>query len=296
MKYKNNKFYLISYMFLVIFGMFVLMSASIKNRLIFPVAKNATQEYKYVTHISSGGSTSMSRLLNILGEEFNNYYPEFIFEKFETGSGAAVNEVLNGGYDLGDISRNLSESEKSDILDENIIAFDGISVIVNKNNPVYNLSSENILDIFNKKITTWSDISGINANITLVGREESSGTREGFEDAILNKTLVYDIEFPESGDVLSRVASDPNAIGYVSFSSVSEGVRSVSVDGIPCNLNSISKGMYKFYRPFIQIYLKNKHNYVLNKWFEFIKSEIGQEIIKKEKFVGNVNFHDEASV
>ena len=249
--------------------------------------KSIVDEENISGRITSSGSTSMTKLLNSLGESFQEEYPGLSIEKSDTGSGAAITSVLDGSCMLGDISRYLKESEEPWKFNQEVIALDGIAIILNKSNTINNLSSEQIKDIFTGKISYWSEIGGLDLPITLIGREEASGTREGFEQIFnLNKSKVlYDAEFPEAGDVLSKVGVDESCVGYISISSVSGNVKAINIDGISPTEENIVNKTYVVQRPFIQIYLKNNTESVLKKWFEFVFSEKGKKIIKKEKFI-----------
>ncbi len=239
--------------------------------------------------LTISGSTSMTKLSNALGEEFSKIYPNISVEKSDTGSGAAVNSVLSATALIGDISRELKESESPQKFNQVTIAFDGIVLIVNKNNPINNLTSQQIKDIFHSKITNWQEVGGNNQPIILIGREESSGTRENFEN-IFNPEgyhINYHAEFPESGDIISKVSSDSSAIGYISLASTSDNIKALSIDGIKATNENIINNVYTLKRPFIQIYLKDTENIIIEKWFEFIRSEKGQQIISNQSFIPN---------
>lgn len=237
--------------------------------------------------ITLNGSTSMARLVDSLGEEFSKYNPDIIIEKSDTGSGAAVSSVLSGISMIGNLSRPLRKNEAHEQLEEVLIALDGIALIVNKENPIDELSTENIVKVFKGKVLNWSELGGINSSITLIGREESSGTREGFEQALglNNLHISYDVELPESGDIISKVSNDQSAIGYISTASISGNIKALKIDGIYPTSENIINGSYIVQRPFIQIFLKNSDNSLIKKWFSFICSDQAKEIIKKEKFI-----------
>jgi phosphate transport system substrate-binding protein len=270
-----------SFVFLLVF--FLVFSVG-RGRIIEPCGVVSEKEKSI---LRSGGSTSMSRLLGILGEEFSKRNLDKNVEKSETGSGAAITETLSGKIDLGDISRELKETETPEKFNKVVIALDGIAIVVNSKNPVENLRKEEIIKIFCGEIKKWNEICDFNERVAAVGREESSGTREGFEGVfgIYGKTK-YSAEFPESGDIIAKIGSEPGGIGYVSLASVSGNVRTVSVDGIQCSVANIENKSYPITRPFLQIYLKkDPPGTLIEKWFEFIKSLEGAAIIRREKFI-----------
>ena len=263
--------------------------------LVLPFICNfSTIDYSHVAphfgknKIKSTGSTSMSHILSILSDDFMSIHPEFVYEKSETGSGSAPFLVSSGEADLGDMSRYMKDDEKTDFMKSKLIALDGIVVILNKNNKISNLSLENLRDIFSKKVTDWSEISDeFNGKIVSVGREEASGTREGFENGINLEKSRYDIILPESGDIAAKVSSDEKAVGYISMASVAGNIHAVKVNNIDCNPQNVRNGNYPLIRPFVQVYSENsnKNNYALEKWIEYLDSDRARKLIEGEKLI-----------
>ena len=108
--------------------------------------------------ISLDGSTSMEKFVTALGESFKEKNPNVTVEDQFTGSSAGISSVLNGKADIGDSSRALTDEEKSQGLEENIVAIDGIAVVVNKNNDVDGLTSDQVKSIYTGSITKWSEV------------------------------------------------------------------------------------------------------------------------------------------
>ena len=240
--------------------------------------------------VKSTGSTSMSHIISILKSEFETLYPEYSYEKSETGSGTAAFLVKDKEADIGDMSRYMNDEEKSDDLITKCIALDGIAVIVNNKNKISNLSSKNLQDIFSKKINDWSEISDkFGGKIVTVGREEGSGTRDGFENGINIKNSEYDIILPESGDISAKVSNEPGAIGYISLASVSNNIHAVSINNIACNAENIKNNTYVLIRPFLQVFDKNNDSEAMKVWFEFLNSERAKNIISQEKLIPGEN-------
>ena len=228
----------------------------------------------------------MSHIISILKSDFESIYPGYFYEKSETGSGTAAFLVKDKEADIGDMSRYMNDEEKSDILETKCIALDGIAVIVNNKNEINNLTTENLQDIFSKKINNWSEISDkFSGKIVTVGREEGSGTRDGFESGMNVKNSEYDIILPESGDISAKVANEPGAIGYISLASISNNIHAVSIDNIACNAENIRNSTYLLIRPFLQVFDKNNNNEAMKIWFEFLNSERAKNIIEGEKLI-----------
>ena len=259
------------------------------EKLIYP------SETSHLSHNTSNpdlkltlnGSTSMSKLCNALGETFMQEYPNITVEKSDTGSSAAIKAVVDGSSLIGNLSRYLKEDEINDSIVPITIALDGIAVIVNAKNKINDISSVTLRDIFTKKITNWSERGGENKIIHLIGRESSSGTRSGFEESLgLNSSYIkYDAEYPETGDIISKINNDENAIGYCSLFSVYGNIKALKINSIEINEENISNNSYPIKRPFIQIYNKKSNSNTIKLWFDFVKSEKGNLIIRKEKLV-----------
>ena len=202
------------------------------------------------------GSTSMTDVMTILAEQFGMDHEGVTVSVEGGGSGAGVEAATNGTADLGLASRGLKDEEKSAGLVENIIALDGIAIIVNGENQVADLSVEQIAKIFTGEITDWSEVGGTAGEIAVIGRESGSGTRDGFESITETEDKCQlDQELTSTGAVIEAVRGNTAAIGYASLSAVEhqDGINAITVDGVACNEDTILDGTYKVQRPFVVI-------------------------------------------
>lgn len=233
--------------------------------------------------VSTDGSTSMEKVIGALGEAFELDNSGVTFTYNPTGSGSGITAVAEGRCDIGLSSRSLKAEEKEKGLEETILALDGIAIIVNPENAISDLSLETIAKIYKGEITNWSEVGGRDAEIVLIGREAGSGTRDGFESITgTDGECKYRQELTSTGDVITTVASNPDAIGYASLASVKDTVKAISVDGIVPSEASVKDGTYKVQRPFV---LVTKNDTKLSKtaqaFFDFITSKDANEIISK---------------
>ena len=202
------------------------------------------------------GSTSMSKVMGYLAEQFHTDNSGVTVSVEGGGSSAGVEAAANGTADLGLASRALKDEEKEQGLVENIIALDGIAIIVNADNSVADLSVEQIAKIFTGEITDWSEVGGEAGEIACIGRESGSGTRDGFESITETEDLCkLDQELTSTGAVIEAVRGNAAAIGYASLSEVEgqEGVSAITVDGVVCSEATILDGTYKIQRPFVVV-------------------------------------------
>ena len=230
--------------------------------------------------VSTDGSTSMQKVINALGEAYmEETGASFTYNA--TGSGTGIKAVKDGTCDIGLSSRYLKDSEKADGLKETILAIDGIAVIVNPESTVADLTLDQISAIFKGEISNWNEVGGKDGEIVCIGREESSGTRDGFESITdTEDACKYRQELTSNGAVLTAVAENANAIGYISLSSVKETVKAISVDGVAPSEATIKDGTYPVQRPFV---LVTKEGVELSKtaqeFFDFVTSDKANEII-----------------
>lgn len=210
--------------------------------------------------ISTNGSTSMEKVIGNLKEAFESENSGVSISYDATGSSAGIQAVSNGSCDIGLSSRALKEEEIASGLVGTNVALDGIAVIVNAESPVADLSVEQIAQIFRGEIKDWSEVGGSAGAIACIGREASSGTRDGFESITKTKDACkLSQELTSTGAVIEAVKSSPNAIGYASLSSVEgkDGIKVLTVDGVACAEETVLDGTYKIQRPFVLVTKKD---------------------------------------
>ena len=230
--------------------------------------------------VATDGSTSMEKVIGALGEAYEQktgitvtYNP--------TGSGSGIKAVTEGRCDIGLSSRSLKDAEKAEGLSQTILAYDGIAIIVNPENPVEELSLEQIAKIYTGEITNWSEVGVKDAQIVLIGREAGSGTRDGFESITgTTDACQYRQELTSTGDVITTVAQNPDAIGYASLASVKDTVKALAVEGVTPSEETVKDGSYLVQRPFV---LVTKDGVELSAaaqdFFNYITSAEANEII-----------------
>ena len=245
-------------------------------------SKDNTDDAAEVTGtVSTDGSTSMEKVIMSLGESFQAEHKGITVGYNPTGSGSGITAVSEGRCDIGLASRALKDDEKAAGLKETTLALDGIAIIVNPENKVSDLTIEQIAKIYTGEITNWKDVGGDDAEIVLIGREAGSGTRDGFESITDTKdSCKYRQELTSTGDVITTVAGNPNAIGYASLASVKDTVKALSVNGVAPSEATVSDGSYEVQRPFV---LVTKDGVELSKaaqlFFDYATSKDAAEII-----------------
>ena len=230
--------------------------------------------------VTTDGSTSMEKVIGALGENFQNDTGiEFSYNP--TGSGSGIKAVQEGRCDIGLSSRDLKDEEKASGLTATVLAYDGIAIIVHPENPVSDLSLETIAKLYTGEITNWSEAGGNDAEIVLIGREAGSGTRDGFESITdTEDACQYRQELTSTGDVITTVAQNPNAIGYASVASVKDTVKALTIDGVAPTEETIKDGSYVVQRPFVLVTRNDTElSEAAQKFFDYIISADANEII-----------------
>ena len=242
---------------------------------------SAAQEAEANTDLS--GSTSMEKLANAVAESFMVKYPNVTVTAEFTGSSAGVESVLAGSCDIGNSSRALTEDEKAEGAVENIVAIDGIAVVVDPANTVTNLTKDQLISIYTGETTNWSEVGGADQAIVVVGREAGSGTRGAFEELLeIEDACAYANELDSTGAVMAKVASTPGAIGYVSLDVLDDTVIAVQLDGVDATEENIKAGSYSLSRPFVMATKGeiSEQKPEVQELFNYLASEEGQELIK----------------
>lgn len=233
--------------------------------------------------ISMSGSTSMEKLANAVAESFMAKYPGVTVTAEFTGSSAGIESVLAGSVDIGNSSRNLKDEEKSSGAVENIVAIDGIAVVVDPANTVADLTQDQLISIYKGETKNWSELGGADQAIVVVGREAGSGTRGAFEELLgIEDTCAYANELDSTGAVMAKVASTPGAIGYVSLDVIDDSVIAVKLDGVEPTEENIKAGSYALSRPFVmatngEISAQKPE---VQELFHFLASDEGKQLVK----------------
>lgn len=233
--------------------------------------------------ISMAGSTSMEKLANAVAESFMAKYPDVTVTAEFTGSSAGVEAVSAGSVDIGNSSRALKDEEKNAGVIENIVAIDGIAVVVDPANPVADLTREQLTSIYTGEIKNWSELGGEDAPIVVVGREAGSGTRGAFEELLeIEDMCAYANELDSTGAVIAKVASTPGAIGYASLDAIDDTVTAVALEGIAATVDNIKAGEYFLSRPFVMATKGeiSQQSEAVQELFAYLASDEGKEVIK----------------
>ncbi len=211
--------------------------------------------------ITLSGSTSVSPLAQELAKRFKKENPNVRINFTNiTGSGAGITDVTNGVVDIGMSSRALKTTERAS-LTENVICNDGVAIVVNRKNPLSNITAQQLFDVYTKKTTNWSTLAkAFSKTVAIYSREDGSGTKGCFEDVLKNdysldiakKYGTIDAVIPTTGAMQTSVKNNQGAIGYMSLGDLdATQVKALKFNGVEANIYNVANGTYKMSRPFV---------------------------------------------
>ena len=237
--------------------------------------------------VSISGSTSVGPLMEKIQEKYEEENNNITLEIQQNGSGAGIKDVIGGVSEIGMSSRELKDEEKGSVKGTTI-AYDGIALLVNPNNPVKNISLEDVKNVYTGKMTNWKELGGTDSPIVVVSREEGSGTRDAFQEIVgyASEELTKDASISDgSGAVKTTVAGNENAIGFASFEYIDSTVAALQVDGVEPTAQNVKDAKYKISRPFLLVTKEDTLTENGQKLIDYVLSPEGQQIVEENKLI-----------
>lgn len=254
----------------------------------------APAQSKFSGNYTFGGSTTVAPIANVAIEQFVKANPGVKISYEGLGSSTGLKQLGEGTVTLAGSSRDLKQAELDAGLVPVVVARDALAVVVNKDIKVANLTKAQLADIYAGKIVNWKEVGGSDEAITVVNRDETSGTYGSFKEIVLDHAkLAYTknaIVAKENGEVATKVASTPGAIGYVGLGFVDEitkaGGKALSIDGVLPSVATALDGTYPLSR---NLYMATKGAAVAGSvekaFIDFVLSARGNIIVKEAGFV-----------
>ena len=240
------------------------------------------------------GSTTVGPIADGFAEVFKKMYPDVTITVNKSGSGNGATALIDGRCDIATMSRFMKDQEFKDAVAKdvfpvaNVVAMDGVCIVVHPSNPLSAVTSEQVRDIYTAKITNWKQLGGPDVPIVVISRDTSSGTYETFESFVMKgRKMASNVEQVSTNpQMFARVEKTRGAIGYVGFGFVKTGVKVLTLDGIKPSRQTILSGKYPVSRPLFMF--TNGYPKLGTKVFQFCTfylTEEGQEIIEDKGFI-----------
>lgn len=238
--------------------------------------------------LSMAGSTTVQPVAELLAEAFMAENAGVEITVSGGGSSTGVKSVAEGQVNIGNASREIKDSEMAEHPELNpyAIAKDGVAVVVHPDNPVTELTAEQVKAIFLGEIQNWSEVGGNDEMIVVVSREEGSGTRATFDELALGEELPVDtaVIVSSNGNMVTTVSTTPNAIGYISFGYMDESTKGIIVDGVEPSVENVLSGAYVISRNLNMITMGEPEG-LTKAFLDFVFSAEGQAIVESEGFI-----------
>jgi len=276
--------------------------------LIFIIFMTSSCENNIEEVIIVAGSTSVQPYAEMLAETYFHLYPEYEIDIQGGGSSAGVSAALSRTAEIGMSSRAMKDSELESLKDTGQewriieIAKDGLAIIIHPDNPIHDLTMEQIRAVYTGKIANWKDLDGKDAKIHVITREEGSGTRDAFETLLMDKNPITPkaIVQDSNGSVRLLVSDDINAIGFISLGLVrpepgQKPVKALHLDGVEATVENVRNGSYKLFRPFLFITVVDEGKEpegLTKKFIDFTLSPEGQQILINEGLIPHMNIEE----
>jgi phosphate transport system substrate-binding protein len=264
--------------------------------VLIPAANlNAAEKQK----LQIEGSTTVGPIADAFAEAFKSNYPNLELTIKKTGSGDGAAALVDGRCDIAIMSRFMKEKEFSKAVENgvfpvaHVVAMDGVCVVVHPSNPVTQLSTAQVRDIYAGKITNWKQVGGSDLEIVVISRDTSSGTYETFHGLVMQKEeMGSKIEYVNSNpQAHARVKTTAGAIGYVGIGFLDSNVKALEIDKVSPSRQTISSGVYPIARPlFMFTNGYPKLGGMIYKFCTFYLTETGQEIVTAKGFIPLTNY------
>jgi phosphate transport system substrate-binding protein len=260
---------------------------------------NANSTSKY---IENKGSDTLVNLALAWAEEYQLEHPDIQISVSGGGTGTGITALINGTVDIANASRAIKEEEIADANTEGIdpyeivVASDAIAVIVNPENPVDQLTLEQVSQIYQGLITNWKEVGGEDRPIVCLSRETNSGTHVYFLETVVRlgdseNSALFSVEtllLPSSEGIIAEVSDNPNAIGYDGLGYVTENVKVLALENgagyILPSTETVNDNSYPIARQ-LYMYTNGEPQGVLKNYIDWILSDAAQEFILDLGFI-----------
>lgn len=245
--------------------------------------------------VTVNGSTTVLPAMQQVAESFMAAHRDVTVTISGTGSGNGIKALRDKMTDVAMASRDMKAKEAKDFEEHGMkpvrftVAYDAIVPVVNKANPVQNLTLEQVRDIYAGKIKSWKEVGGADKPVVVIGRDSSSGTFECWQDIVMGKTRVSQRALLQSssGGVVQAVASNPNAIGYIGIGYLDNQTKGLQVNGIAPTMETAKQKTWPISRDLF-LFTVGEPQGDVKALIDYMTSKDGQALVQKSGFVPTI--------
>jgi phosphate transport system substrate-binding protein len=242
--------------------------------------------------ITMSGSTTVLPIAQATAEIFMDKNPEINISVRGGGSSVGIASIIAGTVDIGNASRHIKTQELTQAREQGVnpneivVANDGIAIVLHRDNPIQNLTVQQVKDIYTGKISNWKDLGGPSQPIVVISRDVSSGTFEVFNELVLggSKAIESALMLASNNAVVSTIAGTPGAIGYAGLGYLTESVKAISVNNVMPSKKTIQDKTYPVSRT-LHMYTNGAPKGMVKQYIDFVLSDFGQKIIEEQGFI-----------
>ena len=242
--------------------------------------------------ITISGSTTVLPVAQATAEIFMDQNSGINISVRGGGSSVGIASIISGTVDIGNASRHIKTKEITQAREQGVnpneivVANDGIAIVLHKDNPIKNMTVQQIKDIYTGKISNWKDLGGPSRPIVIISRDVSSGTFEVFNELVLSGSKAVDsaLMLASNNAVVSTIAGTPGAIGYAGLGYVNETVKAVTVDNVMPSKQTIQNKTYPIART-LHMYTNGAPKGIVKQYIDFVLSAEGQKIVEEQGFI-----------
>ncbi|HCX73727.1 MAG TPA: phosphate ABC transporter substrate-binding protein [Candidatus Cloacimonas sp.] len=242
--------------------------------------------------LTVAGSTTVLPIAQAAAEAYMDMHPEINISVRGGGSSVGIASIIAGTADIGNASRHAKTKELATArenginLYENVVANDGIAVVVNPSNSINGLTTAQLKSIYAGEVQNWKELGGPNKPIVIISRDTSSGTFEVFNNLVMSDSPVAAgaLKLASNNAVATTVSNTPGAIGYVGLGYLNASIKAITIDNVMPTKKTIQNKEYPIART-LHMYTNGKPTGLAKKFIDFIVSAKGQEIVEGQGFV-----------
>lgn len=238
------------------------------------------------------GSTTVLPITQKVAEEYRKL--DKVSVTIEgSGSGNGIKALIDGNCDIANSSREMKENEIQNAktngksVKEITIAYDMIVPVVHPSNSIKNITMDQLKAIYDGTIDNWKTLGGKNEKIVVISRDTSSGTYEIWHERVMKKTDVRKDALLQAsnGAIVTAVAGNPRAIGYIGYGYLDSSIKALSINGIEGTIENGKSGKFPVSRKLYMYVDEKKLSEDTKKFIDYILSPAGQKLVKEAGFI-----------